>query len=87
MTNQEKEKAAFQSVYDSGTKAALQDAWEVVNVLGAPKTARITDHDKSYCAGIEDALRAIEELQDGESGRIQNRSVLIMCGVEKEGSE
>ena len=63
MTNQEKEKAAFQSVYDSGAKDALQRTWEAVNVLGAPETARVTDFDKAYCKAIEDALRTIEELQ------------------------
>ena len=65
MTNQEKEKAAFQSVYDSGAKDALQLAWQAVNVLGAPETARVTDFDKAYCKAIEDALRTIEELQMG----------------------
>ena len=63
MTNQEKEKAAFQSVYDSGAKDALQLAWQAVNVLGAPETARVTDFDKAYCKAIEDTLRTIEELQ------------------------
>ena len=63
MTNQEKEKAAFQSVYDSGFKDALQAAWQAVNVLGAPETARITQEDKFFCEGIEGALQAIERLQ------------------------
>ena len=57
MTNQEKEKAAFQSVYDSGFKDALQAAWQAVNVLGAPETARITQEDKFFCEGIEGAFR------------------------------
>ena len=68
MTNQEKEKAAFQSVYDSGFKDALQAAWQAVNVLGAPETARITQEDKFFCEGIEGALQAIERLQTSIHG-------------------